>query len=119
MFVPIIIPQTPSRKAQDLGHKVAELVRIYREEDPGLNLTDVKQAFGVAENEVRSDFGGIGANLRLVMVLCIGLLMAGLLAFLFFARSNDLNPQSLPVVLIALVVAGVAVLVITLFAVKR
>ena len=110
MFV--VTPPPPSRRATELGQKVTELLRIYREQDPGLNVIDVQQALRMAERNFRSEAGGLAANLPVMVgiALFIALAVGGLVFFL--SRSGGSSPHLLIMIIVGLVVAGLAVAVV-------
>jgi hypothetical protein len=85
MFV-YVPPPKPSPQAEELGQKMAELIRIYRESYSDLNMTEVKQAMGIAENDVRPDLGGRNPKMAMVMGLLLGWLRL---------RSGSLAPSML------------------------
>jgi hypothetical protein len=88
MFV-YVPPPKPSPQAEELGQKMAELIRIYRESYSDLNMTEVKQAMGIAENDVRPDLGGRNPQMAMVMGLLLGFaLLAGLLFFYMSQRGG-------------------------------
>ncbi|MFH2003121.1 MAG: hypothetical protein ABIK28_25880 [Planctomycetota bacterium] len=108
MFVPVHVPH-PSKRAKDLGHKMAELIRIYKSEDTQLTFMDIRQALRVAEREVQSEFPGL-TGVRLVAILMAGCLAAGLFAFFMIERSGAEAPP------MAIIIA-LAIMVISIFAV--
>jgi hypothetical protein len=106
MFVPVVVPPPPSAQAQDLGQRIAGLVREYRTQNPGVGRTDIEQAFTVARELVRKELGGLVAGKALAVMLILGLaaLTAGLV---FYMRAAQM-PQFVPVlIVILLVVVGV------------
>ena len=107
MFVPVTPPQ-PSPEAQELGSKMTELVRIFREGYPNLSFTEVRQAMRVAESELGSEFRGARARITVVIALAVAALMVGVFTFLLFSRPDGLPSYSLMVVIIGLLVVGLA-----------
>lgn len=112
MIIVPVTPPPPSPRAMELGMKVADLIRIYKQEYPDMSFMEVTQAMRVAEKETRPEFGGINASkqaaligLILVVVLLIGLLF-------FFSRSGgEMPPFLLMAIIGAMVVAGLAVVI--------
>jgi len=86
---------------------MAELIRIFRENDPDLNLLDVRQAMKVAEADVRSEIGGAAVSTSLMVALLIGLAVAGLLFALVLYRTG-MNSS----ILLCAAIAGIAAIVI-------
>ena len=111
MFVPII-PSSPSRQAQELGCKMAELVRIFREDDPNLSFIDVRQAMRVAERELSSEFHGAGLQKMAAIGVLMAVLLAGLFAFFFFSRSGTVPSNIMMISAIGVVVVGIAALLV-------
>jgi hypothetical protein len=107
MFVPVTPPQ-PSQEARELGRKMAELVRIFREGYPNLSFTEVRQAMRVAESELGSEFRGAGARMTVAIALTVAALMVGVFTFLLFSQPDGLPPYALMVVIIGLLVVGLA-----------
>ena len=111
MFV--FVPQPPpSPEAVALGHRIAEAVRLLREEDPAIGAQDVRVGLRLAESELRSEFGGIDPH-RIAVV--VGALLLVLGVGVFVAMSGRLGDQA-PVLL---AIAGVAVVAMLLIALKR
>ncbi len=106
-------PQIPaSAKAQELGSKVAELVRILRKEDPEISRTDVEQGLALATAEMRRELGG-GSGAAVVMLVLAVTLAVGILAF--FIIQGTVGRQS-----VLWILAGLAIgLLVAFTAVKR
>ncbi|MEW6743509.1 MAG: hypothetical protein AB1486_12200 [Planctomycetota bacterium] len=102
-----VSPPPPSPRAQDLGHLLAELVRQYRADHPELSRTDVQQAFQVARGLLKPELGGLPATIGIVLAL----LVAGVLAFLLFAKqgSGD-SPFMMPLIAIAALIGVIGVI---------
>ncbi|MHC5063034.1 MAG: hypothetical protein ACYTG5_03555 [Planctomycetota bacterium] len=114
IHVPVQPPNPPSAKAKEVGAKVAELVRILRQEDPEIGRTDVEQGLTLATAELRRELGGGTAVAPLVM---LGLaLMFGVGIFTYFLFQRGGGQQS--VVWIALSL-GMMVMMLILFLVLR
>lgn len=108
MFVPVN-PPPPSREAQDLGARLAHVVREYRQTHPGVNSGDVHQAFRVAQSTLQSEEGAPyrRAALLAAVVLVLGLVPA---LFLAFGGSLDLVFGSVPI--IAIIAVGIGVVAV-------
>lgn len=96
------IPQ-PSAQAQDLGQRIASVVRGYLTENPGVRSTDVSQAFMVARQLIRSDLGGIGHRAAmLVIVGIVTVLFFGIAVSLYLRGGFDMR---FPMIAIAIAIA--------------
>jgi hypothetical protein len=113
MYIPTSthVPQ-PSPQAQDLGQRIASVVRAYLNENPGVRSTDVAQAFMVARQLLRSDLGGVGSHAAvLVIVGLITVLFFGIAASLYLGGGFDLRFPMIAIVAGLMVVAAVVVLI--------
>jgi hypothetical protein len=81
--VPVIVPPEPSPRAKDLGAKIAELIRIYCEKSPDIDMTEVRQAMTVAQGLVRKEVRGGGVTTAFTIGLLVSLLL-GAAALSFF-----------------------------------
>ena len=118
MFVPVVVvPPPPSPRAQELGNRMAELVRIYREEYPDLTSQEVRQAMDVAHGQVRKELGG--TNPAILAALITGILaMLGLFAFLLIQRQQTPG-GGLPIPYLVISIAVVAALIVIAARVAR
>lgn len=109
MYIPTTthIPQ-PSAQAQDLGQRIASVVRGYLAENPGVKSTDVSQAFMVARQLIRSDLGGIGNRAAiLVIVGIISVLFFGLGVALYLGGGFDMRFPMIAIVVALIAIAAV------------
>jgi hypothetical protein len=96
MFVPVIIPtQDASPHAQELGRRIAALIRDYRLQHQDASSTDVHFALRIAAREA----GGLGRRRALVLVVSVVALVLGASVALF-AHSGRGEP-AFPMVAIA------------------
>lgn len=117
MIVPVHVPQ-PSERAKDLGLKMADLIRIYKQERPDLTMIEVRQAMQVAQAELRSDFPGLGSIAVIIGVL-VAVMLAGIIAFLFMAKSGGgSGMEGLPIIMIV-AVGIMTVGILAVFMAKR
>ena len=82
-FVPVTpyIPQPPSPLAQELGRRIGGLIDQFSAENPGLSTIEIQQALQLVARQ-----RGTSRAMATVMVLLIGLILLGVLAFYFFLR---------------------------------
>jgi len=114
--VPVIVPPEPSRRAKDLGAKMAELIRIYREEYPDISMTEIRQAMAVAQSSVRKDVSGGGLATSFTIAILISLALGGALLFFFLWRPEM---TSMPIMIMAITALMVLLGLIALVAAKR
>jgi len=108
MFVPVT-PPPPSARARALGDKMAELIRIFRESDPGLTMPDIKQAMTLAAEDVRAEIGGGRLQYPVLIALLVGVVLAGLFVALYVRRSGiGVSPLVL-VVVVGLIIVGIGI----------
>jgi hypothetical protein len=112
MFVPVT-PPPPSPRATELGQKMVELIRIFKNEDPKLNMTDIRQAMHIALRNVGSEMGGF-AGARIAVI--IGLILALVLGFLVLFLSRSGGGTEVSWIMIAVV--GVIILALGVVAVN-
>ena len=62
------------------------VVQEYLSQNPGISGPEVIQAFGVARSMLPSSISGAAARARILIAISVGLVLLGLLAFLFVAR---------------------------------
>ena len=98
----------PSEKAHELGRKLAEVIRNFSRDNPGVSALEIRQAFQLALTE-------IGIKSRAASIaLILGLVLFGLLAFFvygMFGRGLRIeNPSMIlgVVVLLGVVALGIA-----------
>ena len=99
----------PSEKAHELGRKLAEVIRNFSRDNPGVSALEIRQAFQLALTEI-----GIKSQAASI-ALILGLVLFGLLAFFvygMFGRSLQIENPS--VVLGVVILLGVLALGITL-----
>jgi len=85
MFVPSSPPLQVSPRARELGNKLIQTIREFRQTYPDTNARDVYQGMRVAEVELRSDFEGYLAQRKTVLISVLIALLVGLGFALFFA----------------------------------
>ncbi len=109
-FVPAVPPPAPSPRANELGSRLTETIDRFREDNPSLSPTEIRQAMRLALKGAGT--GGAG----LAGALLTGCLIFGVLAFLYVSRSGlDLGEQ--PLILMTVIGSGIialAVLAVTL-----
>ena len=97
----------PSEKAHELGRKLAEVIRNFLQDNPGVSALEIRQAFQLALTEI-----GIKSQAASI-ALVLGLVLFGLVALLFFGRGLRIeNPSMIlgVVVLLGVVALGVALI---------
>ena len=95
----------PSERARELGGKLAEAVRNFLQENPGVSALEIRQAFRLALTEI-----GIKSQAAPI-ALAIGLVVLGLASLLFLGRGLQIeNPSMILgiVVLIAVIALGIS-----------
>lgn len=107
LFIPVVVTPTsnpPSREAQELGAKVAEVVRHYQAEHPDIEDSDVRDALALATSSV-----GASSNRRVTMALLIlGAMLAVGVAYFFATGGASVPAGGIPWTAIA--VGGLLVL---------
>ena len=84
-IVPVTPAAPPSPEAQDLGLKIAELVRLMRQENPEIGPADIRQGLQLAAQNLRPEIGGSGgAIVALSVAVVVGLAILGV----FIAKSD-------------------------------
>jgi len=110
MFVPVIIPtQDASPHAQELGRRIAVLIRDYRLQHQDASSTDVHFALRIAAREA----GGLARRRQVLMLVAslTALLLGVGVAFLAQAGRGEIEvPMVLVTGLILVVVVAVIVL---------
>ncbi len=82
----IFVPQpTPTRRARDLGGRLADVIGQYRRENPRLSGTDVRQALRIASDRESGQFGPMAP------ILVAGAMVLLLLGLAFFYRASGGN----------------------------
>lgn len=75
--------QPPSLEAKEVGTKVAELVRILRQDNPKISGSDVRVGLRVAEQELRPEIGGNpAAKWLMVVALLVGAALLGVFVYM-------------------------------------
>lgn len=93
MTVPVMhAASLPSPRAQELGERLAEVVRDYQQRTPDLSATEIQQAMQVAW--VRSLPSAPGSGLRVVLAGLVGAL-ALLVSQIVVSRGNLDAPLTL------------------------
>lgn len=106
MFVPVVVtPPPPSPEAQELGRRIAELVREHAAARGGLKGQDVAQSFRVARSMLRAETGGSGLNPGLMVALLLGVLLAGAAALFFFTGGGG-TPVPVVAILVTILAVG-------------
>ena len=82
-YIPVTVhvPQPPSPLAQELGRRIGELIDQFSSNNPGLSTIEIQQALQIAAQQ-----RGTNRAMATVLVLLIGLILLGVLAFYFFLR---------------------------------
>ncbi len=77
--VPIIPAAPPSPEAQDLGLKIAELVRLMRQENPKIGPAAIRQGLQLAAQNLLPEIGGSGGSIvALAVAGVVGVTVLGL-----------------------------------------
>ena len=106
-LVPVIVPPEPSPRAKDLGARIAELIRIYREKSPDIGMTEVRQAMTVARELVRKEVRGGGIAPAFFIGLVVSLLLgAALLSFFLWRPAITSSP------FLIMAAAGLVILIV-------
>jgi len=82
MFVPMATPSQASAAAMELGQRLVNVIEEYRRQHPGMTDEDIRLALRIASQHS----AGASQRIRMLTILTIGLLVAGLLAFLMIAQ---------------------------------
>ncbi len=109
MFVPVIVPtQDASPHAQELGRRIAALIRDYRLQHQDASATDVHFALRIAAEEA----GGVERRRRMILLggVLAAILGAGLV---FFARAGR-GEAAFPLVFVAALILVVLLVVVAL-----
>ena len=82
-FVPVTtyVPPPPSPLAQELGRRISATIDQFSNENPGLSTVEIQQALQLAARQ-----RGTNRTMAMILAALIGLLLVGVLAFLFFLR---------------------------------
>ncbi len=112
--VPIIPAAPPSPEAQDLGLKIAELVRLMRQENPKIGPAAIRQGLQLAAQNLRPEIGGSGgAIVALAVAGVVGVTVLGL----FLAKGGMDRPWSMATV-IFWIIGGIVAAVCVVLAIK-
>ncbi len=112
--VPIIPAAPPSPEAQDLGLKIAELVRLMRQENSNIGAADIRQGLQLAAQNLRPEIGGPRVAIVLLAVAgVVGVTVLGL----FLAKGGMDQPWSMATV-IFWIIGGIAAAVRVVLAIK-
>ena len=109
-IVPVAPTAPPSPEAQDLGKKIAELVRLMRQENPKIGPQDVRQGLSLAKQDLRPEIGGCGAKRALVVALLVGTMVLGAFVAKTQGQGLDMPWMIIAIGALVMVLAGVAVL---------
>ena len=105
-FVPVVTnPPAPSPRANELGRRLTETIDRFREEDPSVSPSEVRQALMLARPRDGSDRSSIAAALVAVF------LVFGLVMFLYFTQAGAALGGP-PLTLFALIGFGIVALAI-------
>lgn len=104
-MVPFVPPPTPSVRAQDLGARIAQLIRDFQERDPDLSPGDVRQAIRFAAGQLDPQAAQTGRQPVLVALAAGAAVLAGALAF-------GVSGRLAHVPLLAAVAVGVAIVAV-------
>jgi hypothetical protein len=114
VYIPIVpvIPQAPpSPEAQDLGQKIAELVRLMRQENPNIGPQDVRQGLSLAEQNLRPEIGCRSrTKILLVVALLVGIMVIGMFVAKRQGQGLDIPWMIIAIGALVVVLAGVAIL---------
>ena len=104
----IIIPPTPSHAspaAQELGQKIATVIREYQQSHPGLPSADIHQALRIARMN-----SGAGPNPRFLIALLAGLLLLGGFLTFYLSSKPDGDSTGLPIMPVLVAVFAIVML---------
>ena len=86
MFFPIPQRLHPSPEAQDLGSRLADLIRLARQGNPDLGMRDIDQSLEVALRTIHAEMGsGVRVRVLAILLLLVGLMIFGLVIYLSVA----------------------------------
>ena len=108
MFVPVIVPtQHASPHAEEMGRRVAALIRDYRLQHQDASSTDVHFALRIAAAETGSETRR--SRIVILAAVIVALMLAGLLAF---TRSGHGETGMLSFVVLGIIIAALGALVV-------
>ena len=84
-FVPFVPAPPPSEKAHELGRKLAEVIRNFRRDNPGISALEIRQAFQLALTEI-----GIKSPAASIALIA-GIALLGIMAFFLIGRSLQIE----------------------------
>jgi hypothetical protein len=117
MWVPVVVtPPPPSPEAQELGQRIANLVREHQAGRGRMSGRDVLQSFQVARTLLRSEIGGSPAAPGVLVALLLGLLALGAGALFFFSKGGG---APIPAIGLLILVIGVGAALVALVASRR
>lgn len=105
-FVPIVPPQPPSPRAEELSQRLAEAIEQFRLQNPDLSSRDVEQAARLAL--ARS--GGASAGSRRPLIAAAVAVFVGLVVAL--GANGGRCPAQAPVVYVAVAIVVVALILV-------
>ena len=79
----IFVPPPPSKEAIELGKKIAEAVRMLRDQNPAIRPADVRRGLRLAESELRSSMGGGNPAHYALAATVVMIIVAGVVAYMF------------------------------------
>ncbi len=104
MYIPIPPQMPPSREAVELGERLTDLIESYQLDHPDMSALEVHQAVKMAQSQTTS-----GATTPAVKRGLIGFLAVMGLAVFLYRSSQGGGGDSIPFVLIAVVVGIIVV----------
>ena len=106
MYVPIG-SQTPSAQAMDLGQRIADTVRSYLANNPGIGAGDVTQAFGVARQLLRDELGGVAPQtVAIILAAMMGVLVLGIFVALQLNGGWDTRFPAISIAIVVIAIGG-------------
>ena len=108
-FVPFVPPSPPSPRAYELGRRLKETIDGFRQENPSVSKTEIRQAMGLATQRSGSQ--------PVLIALALGLMLLGALGFFYYSRqSGDVDRNVMMMVIIG---AGIALVALKAFLKSR
>lgn len=77
MFIPPATPAQASATAMELSQRLVQMIEAYRQQHPGTSDRDIQMALHITTQHS----GGTARRTRMMVIILLGTLLAGLLAF--------------------------------------